>query len=198
MMQEKNRCFGTHDPLYTEYHDHEWAIPIHEDRALFEMLILEGAQAGLSWITVLKKRENYRLYFYNFEPDHVSKMTDQELDLLCKNSGLIRNRNKIYSTRKNAQVFLLIQKEFGSFDHYIWKFVDHQPMINQWKTLKEIPAKTDISEAISKDLKKRGMSFVGPTIIYAFMQAIGMVDDHLISCFCRKKTGSSHLSSLYS
>jgi DNA-3-methyladenine glycosylase I len=184
----KKRCFGgvLGKELYTVYHDKEWGKPVHEDRHLFEMLILEGAQAGLSWETILKRREGYRHAFHGFEPQKVAFMSDTELMNLMENSEIIRNRLKIESARRNAHVFLEIQKEFGSFDCYVWEFVKGKPIVNYWKTLKEIPTTTKESEALSKDLKKRGMNFVGSTIIYAFMQAVGMVDDHLIDCWCKK------------
>ena len=181
----KNRCFGSGKDLYANYHDYEWGIAVHDDRHLFEMLILEGAQAGLSWETVLKRREGYREAFYYFDPVKVASMSDQELDLLLKNEKIIRNRLKVYATRQNAQVFLKIQDEFGSFDNYLWRFVDNKPIINHWKKFEDIPAVTKESDALSKDLKKRGMTFVGSTIIYAYMQAVGLVNDHLTSCWCR-------------
>lgn len=179
------RCFGNKpgQEFYADYHDQEWGIPSHNDHHLFEMLILEGAQAGLSWETILKKRSGYRKAFYNFDPIKVACMHDEELEELRNNPQIIRNRLKIYGTRKNAQIFLKIQEEFGSFNHYAWSFVGGTPIQNHWKSLEEIPAKTSISDAFSKDLKKRGMTFVGSTIIYAYMQAIGMVNDHLISCW---------------
>lgn len=181
----KKRCFGG-DPnkqFYTDYHDHEWGIPVHEDRHLFEMLILEGTQAGLSWETVLKKRQGYRKAFHHFDPVKVAAMSDAELEALLQNPEIIRNRLKINAARKNAQVFLKIQHEFGSFDAYIWGFVNGKPIKNHWKNFKEIPATTPLSDALSKDLKKRGMTFVGSTIIYAYMQAIGIVNDHTIECW---------------
>ncbi len=185
----KKRCFGNEPgkAFYAAYHDHEWGLPEHDERALFEMLILEGAQAGLSWETILKRRDAYREAFHNFEPAKVAAMTDTELEGLTKNSAIIRNRLKIFSARKNAIAFLAIQQEFGSFDRYLWQFVNNQPIINQWETIKDLPTETEISRTLSKDLKKRGMSFVGPTIMYAFMQAVGMVDDHLITCWIRQK-----------
>jgi DNA-3-methyladenine glycosylase I len=185
----KKRCFGDAPgkEFYAEYHDHEWGIPSHDDQHLFEMLILEGAQAGLSWETVLKKREGYRKAFHNFNPVKVAAMTDRALEALRENTAIIRNRLKIYATRQNAKVFLNIQKEFGSFDRYLWRFVNGKPIKNKWKSFKEVPAKTTISDALSKDLKKRGMTFVGSTIIYAYMQAIGMVNDHMIKCWCYKR-----------
>ena len=187
MKEKKTRCFGNGPDrqFYAEYHDWEWGVPSHDDQHLFEMLILEGAQAGLSWETILKKREGYRLSFHNFDPSLSAKMTDNELEQLMESPAIIRNRRKIFSVRQNARVFLQIQKEFGSFADYVWSFVEGQPIINHWKKIEEIPAQTPISQALSTDLKKRGMTFVGPTIIYAFMQAVGMVNDHLIDCCCR-------------
>lgn len=169
------------------YHDHEWGIVVHDDQKHFEMLILEGAQAGLSWSTILKRREGYRKAFKNFDPQLVAKMLDTELEALLTNHEIIRNRLKVFSARKNALVFLEIQKEFGSFNKYVWRFVDNKQRINCPSNLKDIPATTKESDALSKDLKKRGMSFVGSTIIYAYMQAIGMVNDHMIDCFLTTK-----------
>jgi DNA-3-methyladenine glycosylase I len=182
------RCtwVGIDKPHYAEYHDNEWGIPVHDDQKHFEMLILEGAQAGLSWETILKRRQAYREAFKQFNPEAVAKMNDEELYGLLNDSGIIRNRLKIFSARKNAIVFLEIAQEFGSFDAYVWRFVQGNPIINQPKNLQEVPAWTTESDALSKDLKKRGMSFVGSTIIYAYMQAIGMVNDHLVDCFCKK------------
>lgn len=184
---EKKRCFGgaPGKEFYAKYHDEEWGIPVHDDRHLFEMLILEGAQAGLSWETILKRREGYRRAFYHFEPIKVASMSDQELDLLRQDASIIRNRLKIYAARQNAQVFLQIQKEFGSFDRYLWAFVKQKPITNHWQTFKNVPVTTPESDALSKDLKKRGMTFVGSTIIYAYMQAVGLVNDHLADCWCR-------------
>lgn len=181
------RCFGDGPAkeFYAEYHDREWGVPVHDDRKLFEMLILEGAQAGLSWETILKRREGYRSAFYGFNPERVALMTDAELALLQNDPGIIRNRLKIFSARKNAIVFLSIQKEFGSFAKYLWAFVQNKPIVNRFSAFKEVPVKTEISDAISKDLRKRGMSFVGSTIIYAYMQAVGLVNDHIVSCECR-------------
>jgi DNA-3-methyladenine glycosylase I len=182
----KKRCFGG-DPgkeFYAEYHDNEWGIPVHDDKHLFEMLILEGAQAGLSWETILRRRQGYREAFYRFDPLKVASMSDRELDALLQNEGIIRNRLKIYATRQNAQVFLKIQQEFGSFDRYVWNFVNGKPILNHWRRFEDIPETTPESDALSKDLKKRGMTFVGPTIIYAYMQAVGLVNDHLIDCWC--------------
>ena len=169
--------------IYLEYHDKEWGLPVHNDRKLFEMLVLEGAQAGLSWETVLKKRENYRKAFDEFDPGKVARYDEKKQTELLQNKGIIRNRLKIKSAIQNAGVFLEIQKEFGSFDSYIWNFVDNKQVQNRFNSIKELPAKTELSDMISKDLKKRGMNFVGPTIIYAFMQAVGIVNDHEVSCF---------------
>ncbi len=182
---EKTRCFGGKPgkEFYADYHDNEWGRPKHDDQELFEMIVLEGAQAGLSWETVLKKREGYRKAFYKFNIKKVATMTDAQLETLRENSEIIRNRLKIYSARKNALVVLAIQKEFGSFDKYLWEFVDGTPIMNKWKSFKEVPVTTDISDALSKDLKKRGMTFVGSTIMYAYMQSVGMVNDHLTSCW---------------
>ena len=179
------RCFGNkpNQTLYAEYHDHEWGVPVHDDQHLFEMLILEGAQAGLSWETVLKKREGYREAFYHFDPYKVAAMKDAELEALRLNPKIIRNRLKIFSARQNARVFLAIQKEFCSFDAYVWGFVNHTPIRHHCHTLVELPVTTAHSDALSKDLQKRGMKFVGSTIMYAFMQAVGMVDDHFLGCW---------------
>jgi len=184
----KKRCFGNKpgQEYYADYHDNEWGIPVHDDRELFEMLILEGAQAGLSWETVLKKRDGYRNAFYQFEVGKVAAMPDIELEALRENAAIIRNKLKIYSARKNARVFIEIQKEFGSFDAYLWAYVNHAPVVNHWETFSDVPVTTEVSDALSKDLKKRGMSFVGSTIIYAYMQAVGMVNDHLTGCWCYK------------
>ncbi len=181
----RNRCFGNKpgQEFYAHYHDHEWGIPQHDDRALFELLILEGAQAGLSWETILKKREGYKKAFYNFNPQQIVNMSDDELDALTENSEIIRNRLKIYATRKNSMAFLKIQKEFDSFNNYLWAYVTTPPAKNKCETYAELPTETDISRALSKDLKKRGMKFVGPTIMYAYMQAVGMVNDHLMGCW---------------
>ncbi len=178
------RCgWCTNDPLYIDYHDKEWGVPVHDEQHLFEFLILEGAQAGLSWITVLKKRERYRQCFANFEPEAVSRFSDQQLDALLLDSGLIRNRLKIYAARQNAQAFLQIQAEYGSFDQFIWQFVDGQPLQHHRENLQSIPPTTVISDTMSKELKRRGFTFVGSTICYAFMQAMGLVNDHVIHCF---------------
>lgn len=179
------RCpwVGVDKPHYEHYHDAEWGVPVHDDAKHFEMLILEGAQAGLSWETILKRRQGYRDAFKGFDVQAVANMTDDNLNLLRSNPHIIRNRLKIFSTRKNAQSFIKIQQEFGSFDHYVWQFIGGTPRINRPLTMQHVPAKTQESDALSKDLKKRGMSFVGSTIIYAYMQAIGMVNDHVVECF---------------
>ena len=181
----KKRCewVNLQNELCVKYHDEEWGTETHDDRLLFEMLILEGAQAGLSWQTVLKKRANYKEAFDNFDPTKVATYEDGKIVELLQNKGIIRNRLKINSAIRNAKVFLEIQKEYGSFNDYIWEIVDGKPILNNWKSISEIPAKTELSEIISKDLKKRGMNFVGSTIIYAFLQAIGIVNDHTINCF---------------
>ncbi|QUE32008.1 DNA-3-methyladenine glycosylase I [Francisella philomiragia] len=184
MVDNKTRCFGSNSQIYADYHDNEWGIPKYDDRELFELLILEGAQAGLNWETILKKRQGYRDAFYNFDPIKATSMSESELESLRDNPNIIRNKLKIYSVRKNAQVFLQIQKEFGSFSDYLWKFVNFKQIKNSWRSRSQVPISTTISEKISKDLKKRGMSFVGPTIIYAYMQATGLVNDHLVDCWC--------------
>lgn len=181
---QKPRCpWSTSDPLYIAYHDNEWGIPLHDDTRLFEMLILEGAQAGLSWITILKKRENYRKAFDKFNAKKIAKYDRRKIKELMADEGIVRNRLKIEATISNAKAFLVVQKEFGSFDSYIWQFVGGKPIKNTWKSLREVPAKTAESEAMSKELKKRGFRFVGSTICYAFMQAVGMVNDHTQECF---------------
>ena len=180
----KKRCFGEGNPLYERYHDTEWGVPSHDDRHLFEMLILEGAQAGLSWETVLNKRAAYKKLFHNFEPSRVAGMSDEELEEILTNPAIIRNRRKVFSARQNARIFLEIQKDFGSFDAYLWRFVQAVPIKNHWASLKEVPAKTELSDQLSKDLKKRGMSFVGSTIMYAYCQAVGLVNDHITTCEC--------------
>lgn len=188
-LNEKIHCFGNGPgkEFYAHYHDNEWGIPSHDDQHLFEMLILEGAQAGLSWETILKRRSGYRETFHGFDAERIACMSDDELETLCSNPYIIRNRLKIYSVRKNAQAFLQIQNELGSFDAYVWSFVNGRPIINHWQHFKEVPTSTHESNALSKDLKKRGMTFVGSTIIYAYMQAIGMVNDHLKTCWCYGK-----------
>ncbi|MFX1327264.1 MAG: DNA-3-methyladenine glycosylase I [Promethearchaeota archaeon] len=178
------RCrWAENDELMRIYHDQEWGTPVHDDRLLFEFLILEGIQAGLSWKTILQKRENFRLAFDNFDYNKIAKYTEQNIDELMNNKGIIRNTLKIKSVITNAKVFLKVQKEFGSFNKYIWKFVNYKTINNKFKELSELPSKTEQSEKMSKDLKKRGFKFVGPTICYAFMQAVGMVNDHVIDCF---------------
>jgi DNA-3-methyladenine glycosylase I len=180
----KRRCAwaGT-DPLYVAYHDREWGVPLHDDRKLFEMLILEGAQAGLSWITVLRKRESFREAFDRFDPSKVAGFDQERVRELLNNPGIIRNRLKIHAAVQNAQAFLNIAEKFGSFDRYLWQFVEGRPLQNRWGRGQDIPARTGESDALSKDLKKRGFKFVGSTICYAFMQAVGMVNDHLTTCF---------------
>jgi len=184
---EVKRCWGEKDELAREYHDKEWGVPVHDDKILFEFLILEGAQAGLNWMTILRRREGYRKAFDNFDFSKIAKYEQKHIDALLKDEGIIRNRLKIESTILNAKVFLEIRNEFGSFDKYIWAFVDNKQINNNPKTWKDVPAKTTISDKISKDLKKRGMKFVGSTIMYAFMQAVGMVNDHLVNCFRHKE-----------
>lgn len=170
------------DELYNQYHDEEWGRPSHDDRHLFEMLCLECAQAGLSWITVLRKRENFRKAFDHFDPEKIALYDEKRIEDLLQDKGIIRNRLKIKAMIQNAICFLKVKEEFGTFDQYIWQFVNHQPIINAWQTVREIPAKTDISDQMSKDLIKRGFKFVGSTICYAFMQSVGMVNDHLTDC----------------
>lgn len=171
------------DPLSIEYHDREWGVPVHDDRKLFEFLILEGMQAGLSWMTILRKRDNFQAAFNGFDARKIALYDQAKSDELMGNPGIIRNRRKIEAAAQNARAFLTVQAEFGSFDTYIWQFVEGQPKVNAWKTLGEIPAKTEQSIAMSKDLKNRGFNFVGPTICYAHMQATGMVNDHTVDCF---------------
>jgi len=178
------RCaWANNDPQMIEYHDKEWGTPIHDDRILFEFLILEGAQAGLSWSTILRKRENFRNAFDNFDYNKIAKYNEQNVEKLMNNEGIIRNKRKIEAVIENAKALLKVQKEFGSFDKYIWKFVNYKTIDNKFKELSELPSKTEHSEQMSKDLKKRGFKFIGPTICYAFMQAVGMVNDHMIDCF---------------
>ena len=180
----QKRCdWGGGDPLYEKYHDEEWGVPEHDDRKLFEMLILEGAQAGLSWITILRKRENYLEAFDNFEIQKVANYDEKKVQELLNNPGIIRNQLKIRAAVNNAQMAIKIIEKYGSLDHYLWSFVGHQPKINALSSMGEMPAKTQESEELSKDLKKHGFKFVGPTICYAFMQAVGMVNDHLVDCF---------------
>ncbi len=185
---DRPRCgWCTTDPLYQGYHDTEWGVPVHEDRTHFEFLVLEGAQAGLSWITILKRREAYRRAFAGFDPEAVARFTDSDLARLLQDEGIIRNRLKIASARDNARAFLEVQAAFGSFDAYLWPFIGGRPRINHPATSAEVPAVTPEAEALSRDLKKRGFRLVGPTIMYAFMQATGMVDDHVATCWKRRR-----------
>jgi DNA-3-methyladenine glycosylase I len=186
-MKEKVRCpWCLKFDEYIEYHDKEWGVPVHVDNKHFEFLLLEGAQAGLSWSTILKKREGYREAFSDFDPKKVSRFTEAKIEKILLNPGIVRNRLKVYSAVNNAKRFLEVQKEFGSFDNYIWQFVGGKPIVNKWKTVSEVPATTKESDAISKDLIKRGFKFVGSTVIYAHMQACGLVNDHLIDCWRHK------------
>ncbi len=179
-----HRCdWSLSDPIYVKYHDEEWGVPIHDDKKLFEFLVLEGAQAGLSWLTILKRRQGYKKAFCNFNAGRVAELTKKDINKLLQDESIIRNKLKIESTVTNAQAFLKIQEQFGSFDHYSWRFVDGKPKINRRRSLKEIPPTSKESDAFSKDLKKRGFKFVGSTIMYAHMQAVGMVNDHIVSCF---------------
>ncbi|PFG11878.1 DNA-3-methyladenine glycosylase I [Bacillus sp. es.036] len=179
-----NRCaWVSEEEIYKAYHDQEWGVPVRDDQKLFEMLILEGAQAGLSWITILKRRENYREAFDHFNVQKVAAYGEDKIQELLMNEGIIRNKLKVRGTVKNAKAFLRIQEEFGSFSTYIWAFTENTPILNQWKSIEEVPAETELSKKISKDLKKRGFTFVGPVILYSFMQAVGMVNDHTIDCF---------------
>ena len=175
------------DPLYQHYHDTEWGVPVRSDKKLFEFLILEGVQAGLSWITVLRKREAYRAAYDNFDWNKVAAYDEKKLDELMNNAGLIRNRLKIKASVTNAKAFITVREEFGTFSKYMWSFLDGKPLQNRWKTMKDVPAVTELATTISKDLKKRGFTFVGPTIIYAHMQATGMVNDHVTTCFRHKE-----------
>lgn len=184
---DRPRCgWCTEDPLYQAYHDREWGVPVHDDQVLFEFLVLEGAQAGLSWLTILRKREAYRRAFAGFDPARVAAFTDAHLARLLQDEGIVRNRLKISSARDNARAFLRVQAEFGSFDAYLWPFIGGRPRVNRPASLAEVPAVTPEAEALSRDLKRRGFRFVGPTIMYAFMQATGMVDDHVATCWKRR------------
>jgi DNA-3-methyladenine glycosylase I len=187
----KKRCAwaGT-DPLMVAYHDGEWGVPVHDDRLLFEFLMLEGAQAGLSWSTILRKRDAYRRAFDRFDPQKVARYDKRKISALLADAGIVRNRLKIESAIKNAKAFLQVQAELGSFDAYQWRFVDGRPIRNRWRAIREVPASTALSDAMSKDLKSRGFTFVGSTIIYAHMQAVGMVNDHLVDCFRHREVGS--------
>lgn len=180
------------DPLYVNYHDTEWGVPEWDDRALFEKLILDGFQAGLSWITILRKRDNFRKAFDGFEPEKIVRYTPKKLDALMQNEGIIRNKAKIHGTVANARGWLeIMEKEKGGFSGYLWKYVDGRPLKNNWSSLKQVPAETAVSQAISKDLRKRGWTFVGPTIVYAFMQATGLVNDHLVECYRHKQVAKA-------
>jgi DNA-3-methyladenine glycosylase I len=190
------RCaWAGSDPLYVAYHDQEWGVPVHDDRLLLEFLILEGAQAGLSWSTILRKRENYRQAYDNFEPEKVARYDERKIAELLANPGIVRNRRKVETSITNARLFLDIQQECGSFDAYVWRYVGGQPIQNQWRSLAEMPARTPESDALSKDLMRRGFKFTGSTIMYAFMQAIGMVNDHTLDCFrYAELAGADHTS----
>lgn len=186
-MTKVNRCpWCEGDELYTRYHDTEWGKPNHDDRVHFEFIVLESAQAGLSWITILRKRENYRKAYDNFDPEIVAKYDDNKIEELMNDKGIVRNRRKIDASINNAKCFMDVQSEFGSFDNYIWGFVDGKQIVNSFKDMSELPSKTELSDKISKDLKKRGFKFLGSVIVYSYMQAIGIVDDHLQDCFTRK------------
>jgi DNA-3-methyladenine glycosylase I len=185
------RCGWPANDLAQQYHDEEWGVPLHDDQKHFEFIILDGAQAGLSWDTILKKRENYREAYDQFDPEIVAKYGKRKISQLLKNEGIVRNKLKVNGSVKNAQAFLEVQEEFGSFTNYIWRFVDGKPRVNKWRTLKQIPATTPQSDAMSKDLKSRGFTFVGSTICYAYMQAAGLVNDHVVTCFRYKEV--SHL-----
>ena len=184
MAKKLERCaWAGEDELYCRYHDEEWGVPVHDDGKLFEMLILEGAQAGLSWITILRKRENYRRAFDGFDIDQIMRYDESKVESLLQDAGIVRNRLKIQSVITNARAFRAVQEAFGSFDRYLWSYVDGTPICNSWNNFSELPAKTGLSDRISKDLKKRGFTFVGSTIVYAYMQSIGMVNDHMENCF---------------
>jgi DNA-3-methyladenine glycosylase I len=182
-MSEPVRCAWARDPLIIEYHDREWGVPVHDDRALFEFLILEGAQAGLSWSTILKKRPAYRAAFDGFDARKIARYGEKKIAALLADVGIVRNRLKVAAAVRNARAFLAVQEEFGSFDAYIWRFTGGRPLKNAWRRMEDVPARSQESDAMSKDLKKRGFTFVGSTICYAFMQAIGMVNDHVTGCF---------------
>lgn len=182
--EAKTRCpWPGSDPLYVAYHDEEWGVPLHDDRALFELLVLEGAQAGLSWLTILRKREGYRRAFAGFDPERVARFDERKVASLVEDAAIVRHRGKIEWAVKNARAFLAVQEQHGSFDTYLWRFVDGRPLDNERRAMKGVPARTAVSDALSKDLKKRGFGFVGSTTLYAFMQATGMVNDHLVGCF---------------
>lgn len=188
-MSEPRRCLWAQDEPNIQYHDSEWGAPVHDDRLLFEFLILEGAQAGLSWTTILKKRNSYREAYKQFDPAAVAKFDTRKQQSLLNNTGIVRNRLKVESSISNAKAFLAVQDEFGTFDKYVWRFVDGRPKQNAWRAMKEVPASTAESDALSKDLKRRGFRFVGTTICYAYMQAVGMVNDHLVDCFRHSEVG---------
>lgn len=190
--KESQRCpwCGT-DPIYVAYHDREWGVPLHDDGRLFEAIVLDGAQAGLSWITILKRREGYRRAFDRFDVQKVARYGDKKVASLLQDPGIIRNRQKVASAIRNAQAFIKIQEDFGSFDAYYWGFTEGKTIVNRWKELKQLPAKTPLSDKLSQDLKQRGMNFVGSTIIYAMMQATGMVNDHLVGCFRHRQVGKN-------
>lgn len=184
----KNRCnWCGSDPLYVEYHDYEWGVPVHDDKLLFEFLVLEGAQAGLSWLTILKKRENYRKAFHSFDFEKVAGYSQNDINRLLSDPGIVRNRLKIESAVKNACGIIRIREEYGSLDSYLWSYVDGRPLQNEWDSMADLPSETELSALMSRDLKKRGFNFVGPTICYAFMQAAGMVNDHTTDCFRHKE-----------
>jgi DNA-3-methyladenine glycosylase I len=186
-MNSETRCFGNKDPVMAEYHDKEWGVPLHDEHELFGLLILEGAQAGLSWRTVLHRREAYRKAYSDFDPEFVANFTPTILEDIRLHSGIIRNKRKITSAVTNAKAFLKVQQEFGSFDKFLWEYVGYEPIMNSFKTWKDVPAETELSKRISKDLKIRGFTFIGPTIMYAYMQSAGLVNDHLITCFRYKQ-----------
>jgi DNA-3-methyladenine glycosylase I len=193
MDKEPQRCWNTTDPIYNKYHDEEWGVPVHDDRLLFEFLVLEGFQAGLTWLLILQRRESFREAFDNFNAQKIANYTDADFERLMKTPNLVHNKLKIKATINNSRQFLLIQKQFGSFDTYIWRFVDDKPIVNGFERLEDLPAETEQSKAMSVDLKKRGFKFVGPTICYAFMQATGLVNDHLTSCFRYKQLSEKHI-----
>jgi DNA-3-methyladenine glycosylase I len=187
---EKHRCgWSLGDPIYIDYHDNEWGVPVHNERKLFEFLVLEGAQAGLSWLTILRKREGYRKAFAEFDPAKVARFSEAKIEKLLQDPSIVRNKLKVNSAVTNAKAFLKVQEEFGSFDKYIWQFTDGETIVNKWKTMKDIPPRTKESDIMSKDLISRGFKFVGSTIMYAHMQATGMVNDHIVSCFRHGEVG---------
>ena len=187
-MKETVRCGWANKDSEREYHDNEWGVPSHDDSYIFEMLILEGFQAGLSWVTILNKRENFRKAFDNFDYNKIKDYKQDKIDELLQNDGIIKNKLKVNSTVVNAESFIKVQEEFGSFSNYIWGFVDNKRIVNQWQEMKELPAKTELSDKISKDMKKRGFKFVGSTIIYSFLQAVGIIDDHIVTCSFKKSS----------